>query len=88
MTDSPRSPVTFQRLGLGREAVVLGRVQVGEIMEIEGDRGGACFRLNLPEASTTSWRPARDCDEARRLSRGQVSDWIEAAGLRPVRAKG
>ncbi|AVT76615.1 hypothetical protein RPPS3_25520 [Rhodopseudomonas palustris] len=88
MTDSPRSPVTFQRLGLGREAVVLGRVQVGEIMEIEGDRGGACFRLNLPEASTTSWRPVRDRDEARRLSRGQVSDWIEAAGLRPVRAKG
>ncbi|NEV79291.1 hypothetical protein DYI24_19865 [Rhodopseudomonas sp. BR0C11] len=88
MTEQRRGPVTFKRLGLGREAVVLGRVQVGEIMEMEGDRGGACFRLTLPEASTTSWRPARDRDEARRLSRGQVSDWIEAAGLRSARAKG
>lgn len=89
MTDAPeRSGVTFQRLGLGREAVKLGRVQVGEIMEQGDDRVGACFRLMLPEASATSWRPARDRDEARRLSTAKVRDWISAAGLRIAGGKG
>jgi len=76
--------VVFQRLGLGREAVVLGRVQVGEIMEMDGDRFGACFRLMLPEASATAWRPVRDRDEARRLTRIKVADWLNAAGLQPI----
>ena len=85
MTDAPDlDGVTFQHLGLGREAVVLGRVQVGEIMELDSDRAGACFRLMLPEASATNWRPVRDRDEARRLSRVKVADWLNAAGLRPV----
>lgn len=88
MTDAPsRDGVAFRRLGLGREAVVLGRVTVGEIMEMDGDRFGACFRLMLPEASATNWRPVRDRDEARRLSSIKVNDWLNAAGLRPVRAR-
>lgn len=78
--------VAFQRLGLGREAVVLGRVQVGEIMELDGNKFGACFRLMLPEASATNWRPVRDRDEARRLSSIKVNDWLNAAGLRPIGA--
>jgi hypothetical protein len=45
-------------LALGREAVMLGRVQVGEIMPTDGGRHQACFRLTLPDASAASWRPA------------------------------
>jgi hypothetical protein len=57
--------VAFRALTLGREAVMLGRVQVGEIMPTDGGRHQACFRLTLPEASTSSmWRPARDLADA------------------------
>ncbi|HYD66114.1 hypothetical protein [Azospirillum sp.] len=76
--------VAFQPLTLGREAVMLGRVQVGEIMPTDGGRHQACFRLTLPEASTSAaWRPARDLAEARRLACVKINDWLNAADLRP-----
>jgi len=76
--------VAFEPLTLGREAVMLGRVQVGEIMPTDGGRHQACFRLTLPEASTSaSWRPARDIAEARRLACIKINDWLNAADLRP-----
>jgi hypothetical protein len=43
--------VAFRPIALGREAVMLGRVQVGEIMPTDGGRHQACFRLTLPDAS-------------------------------------
>jgi hypothetical protein len=77
--------VAFRALTLGREAVMLGRVQVGEIMPTDGGRHQACFRLTLPEASTSSmWRPARDLADARRLALVKINDWMNAAGVRPM----
>lgn len=76
--------VAFRPLTLGREAVMLGRVQVGEIMPTDGGRHQACFRLTLPEASTSSsWRPAQDLADARRLALVKINDWLNAAGVRP-----
>lgn len=75
--------VAFQPLTLGREAVMLGRVQVGEIMPTAAGRHQACFRLTLPDVSASSWRPARDLAEARRLACVKINDWLNAAGLRP-----
>ena len=76
--------VAFRTLALGREAVMLGRVQVGEIMPADGGRHQACFRLLLPDASATSWRPARDLADARRLSLIKINDWLNAAGVAPI----
>lgn len=76
--------LTFQSLTLGREAVMLGRVQVGEIMPTEQGRFSACFRLTLPDASATSWRPARDVAAARRLAAIKINDWLNAAGVVPI----
>jgi hypothetical protein len=80
--------VAFKPLTLGREAVMLGRVQVGEIMPTERGRHQACFRLTLPEASTSSsWRPCADIADARRLACVKINDWLNAADLRPNGSK-
>jgi len=76
--------VAFEPLTLGREAVMLGRVQVGEIMPTDGGRYQACFRLSLPDASATAWRPAVDVTEARRLAAIKINDWMNAAGVVPA----
>lgn len=76
--------VAFQPAALGRETILLGRVQVGEIMPIERGAFTASFRLLLPEASATSWRPARDVGEARRLALIKINDWLNAAGVAPL----
>ncbi len=76
--------VAFRPLTLGREAVMLGLVQVGEIMPTDGGRHQACFRLLLPDASATTWRPARDLEDARRLSLVKINDWLNAAGVTPI----
>jgi hypothetical protein len=81
--ESHNGVVAFQTLSHGREAVMLGRVQVGEISPTMGGRYGACFRLTLPDASATSWRPAHDIAAARRLVLIKVNDWLNAAGLQP-----
>ncbi|MBR1150110.1 hypothetical protein [Bradyrhizobium sp. JYMT SZCCT0428] len=75
--------VAFQPAALGRETIMLGRVQVGEIMPSGESGRRACFRLTLPESSATSWRPASDMTEARRLAATKINDWLNAAGLRP-----
>lgn len=75
--------VAFQPAALGRETILLGRVQVGEIVPIERGAWQASFRLLLPEASATSWRPARDVADARRLALIKINDWLNAAGLAP-----
>jgi hypothetical protein len=62
---------------------MLGRVQVGEIMPTDGGRHQACFRLALPDASASSWRPAADIADARRLALVKINDWLNAADLRP-----
>ncbi|UFW75177.1 hypothetical protein [Bradyrhizobium sp. WU425] len=78
--------VSFEPLTLGREAVMLGKVRVGEISPLDGSRYRACFRLSLPEASATSWRPASDIDDAKRLTLIKINDWLNAAGVVPIGA--
>jgi hypothetical protein len=64
--------VTFEPLTLGREAVLLGKIRVGEVLRLDGGRHQACFRLNLPEASATSWpRQRRRRREAARGDQDQ-----------------
>lgn len=75
--------VAFMPATFGREVILLGRVRVGEIMPIDGCSHQASFRLVLPEASATSWRPARDMADARRLALVKINDWLNAADLRP-----
>ena len=75
--------VAFQPASLGRETILLGRVTVGEIIPTERGPWQVSFRLHLPEASATSWRPARSLDEAHRLASEKINDWLNAAGLRP-----
>ncbi|MBN9007264.1 MAG: hypothetical protein J0H40_17840 [Rhizobiales bacterium] len=69
----------------GREMIMLGRVQVGEISPSVDPRSRfpICFRLELPDASSRAWQPARDVADARRQVVGKINDWMIAAGLRP-----
>lgn len=85
--DLHQGVVAFQPLARGREAVMLGRVLVGEIMPTGGGPHTVCFRLALPDVSSSSWSPARDASAARNIILHRINDWLNAAGLRPVRAR-
>jgi hypothetical protein len=77
--------VAFRPLSPGREQIVLGAVNVGEIMPTSlGSRCPTCFRIALPDASSMAWQPARDVADARRRAIEKINDWMIAAGLRPV----
>lgn len=77
--------VEFRPLTPGREAVMLGRIQVGEISPTvhPGGRFPVCFRLNLPLATSVAWMPARDIEDAQRQVVQKIDDWLNAADLRP-----
>jgi hypothetical protein len=83
--DSHEGTVAFLPLALGREQIMLGRVQVGEIGPAHGPRARfpICFRLDLPGVSSRAWQPARDAADARCQAVGKISDWLDAADLRP-----
>jgi hypothetical protein len=74
------------QLTTGREMIMLGRVQVGEISPTMDPRSRypICFRLELPDASSRAWQPARDIVDARRLALIKINDWLNAAGLVPT----
>jgi len=78
--------VAFAPLSPGRESIMLGRVQVGEISPIHGGRGrfAACFRIWLPEAHSRAWLPARDVADAQRQALDKINDWLNAAGVVPI----
>ncbi|WP_439399027.1 hypothetical protein ACRQ5Q_16825 [Bradyrhizobium sp. PMVTL-01] len=77
--------MSFEPLTLGREAVLLGKVRVGEIIPLEAGRHQACFRLTLPDASASiAWWPVADIADARRLAAIKINDWMQAAGLVPA----
>lgn len=82
--DAHDGVVEFRPATISRELIMLGRVQVGEILRNDGGRHQACFRLTLPEASATSWRPASDVVDARRLALIKINDWLDAAGVAPL----
>lgn len=71
---------------VGREMIMLGRVQIGEISPTLDPRSRFpfCFRLELPDASSRAWQPARDVADARRQVVGKINDWLNAAGLVPA----
>ncbi|WP_240538158.1 cupredoxin domain-containing protein [Bradyrhizobium yuanmingense] len=85
MMEAHHGVVTFEALALGREAVLLGKVRVGEIIPLDAGRYQACFRLTLPDASASiAWWPVADIADARRLAAIKISDWLNAAGLVPT----
>jgi len=77
--------VAFRPLTQGRESIVLGRIQVGEISPSNDPRSRfpTCFRLELPDSSSRAWTPASDIADARRKAIAKINDWMIAAGLRP-----
>lgn len=79
--------VAFRPLTQSREQIVLGRINVGEIMPTSDPRSRypTCFRLALPDCSSQPWQPAVDIADARRLALEKINDWLIAAGLQPVR---
>jgi hypothetical protein len=78
--------VAFRPLASGREAVVLGRVDVGEISPVQNPTSvfAMCFRIYLPDASSRAWEPARDIADARRQALARINDWLNAAGVTPI----
>lgn len=82
--------MAFRPLASGREAVVLGRVDVGEISPVHDPRSHfpICFRIYLPGSATQAWTPARDVGDARRLALERINDWLNAADLRPNQSRG
>jgi len=83
--DSHDGVVAFRPLSAGREAIVLGLVDVGEISPVADPRSrfDMCFRLELPGLSSRAWQPARDAADARRQALERINDWLNAADLRP-----
>lgn len=77
-------PVVFKPLAAGRELVMLGLVQVGEIIPLEDQRRHkASYRIMLPDCAAVSWRPAVDIEAARRGVLHHINEWLNAADLRP-----
>lgn len=80
--------VAFEALPMERQGIMLGCVRVGEIapsaIRTPGSRFEFCFRIDLPDVSSTAWLPARDVTDARRQAIEKINDWMIAAGLRPV----
>lgn len=83
--DLHQNIVAFAPLSPGREAVMLGHIQVGELSPTHDPRSQfqTCYRLDLPGLSSRAWQPARDLAEARRLTLRRINDWLNAADLRP-----
>jgi hypothetical protein len=80
--------VAFTPLSPGRESIMLGRVQVGEISPTAhpSSRHPTCFRLDLPNVSSRAWRPSRSIEDARRQAVEKINDWMNAAGVAPIDA--
>lgn len=77
--------VAFTSLSPGRERIMLGLMQVGEISPTmdPSSRLPICFRLDLPGVSSRAWHPSRTIEDARRQAAVKINDWLNAAGLTP-----
>lgn len=82
--DTHLGVVAFEPLSPGRERIMLGQIQVGEISPSHGGRSPACFRILLPEAHSRAWLPARDIADAQRQALEKINDWLNAAGVVPA----
>lgn len=80
--------VSTHAQSLGREIVLLGAVQVGEIIAIERGRFTAAYRLILPDSAVSTWRPASDSAAARRALLEHLDDWLNAAGVVSAGSRG
>ncbi|NPU69987.1 hypothetical protein HL667_33700 [Bradyrhizobium sp. 83012] len=80
--------VLFAPLSPGCERILLGTIEIGEIRPTQhpSARLPICFKLDLPNVSSRPWHPAQSIEDARRLAAAKIGDWIDAAGLVPVRA--
>lgn len=75
--------VSFAPAADGRELVMLGLVQVGEISPWGG--GLSCWRLWLPSCGGQFGR-AGTLKAAREHLISRIEQWVEAAGLRSAQA--
>lgn len=79
------SPLIFKPQPSGREEVMLGNIIVAEIAPAAmPGRHSHTFRIMLPEAGVTGFRPARDLGVARWQVHRLIGEWLNAAGLRPI----
>lgn len=78
--------VAFRPSSSGREVILLGRMEIGEISPTVDPRSRfpTCFCINLPGSSSKAWQPARDIADARRQALEKINDWMIAAGVRPI----
>lgn len=78
--------VEFRAAAGGRETIMLGRMQVGEISPTLNPHGRfpVCFKIDLPGISSKAWNPAHDAADAQRQAAQLINDWLNAAGVRPI----
>ncbi len=84
--ESHEGVVAFRLLASGRQRILLGTVSVGEISPSMNPRSQfpVCFKIELPDASSRAWQPARDITDARRQALETINDWMIAAGVTPT----
>lgn len=84
MTETHEGVVAFRLLTSGRQEILLGTVAVGEISPSMDPRSQfpVCFKIQLPDATSSAWQPARDVTDAKRQALEKINDWMIAAGLR------
>jgi hypothetical protein len=70
----------------GHQAIVLGRVLVGEIGPVADPRSlyPAWYRIDLPHTGVIARvQPADSVDDAKRRAIETIGNWLKAADLRP-----
>lgn len=79
--------VAFQPTTPGCEAVMLGRIEVGEIGPVRDPRSRFpfYFRIDLPHSRTNArLNPAMSIEDARQKVADKINDWMNAAGVAPA----
>ncbi len=77
--------VAFQPTTPGCEAVMLGRIEVGEIGPVRDPRSRFpfYFRIDLPHSRTNArLNPALSIEDAREQVLAKIGSWLILAGLR------
>lgn len=80
------SIVTFKPCPFGRETAHLGDKLVGEVAPWGPGAHRAYARVYLPDVARKMY-PAASLADARDAVRREVADWLDGAGLTPVRRR-
>lgn len=73
------TPITFEDRRDGRTAAMLGAVEIGSIIPIQGTNVRAAYVFALPPH--VPMRYVRSTDEAKRKLIREIEQWLQAAGL-------